>query len=155
MTFVGTLCLTAAIFCVVLSIVGGAFKFNIGTLISNTVNLKTANFFFNTYFFTKMLFVICSIILSFYLLFAFTIRYLIEFIELPDKESPFKEGRREMSNKTIVFNNLACNGVLVSANILHLLQMLYWLKLMSSSWVDLTCKNVHIEDDDDDDDTSF
>ena len=133
MGFVGQISLVAAIGSIIISIVGGLFKFNIGMLVSAKTSMSFSNLCFNSFFFTKMLYVICTIILGFYLIFAFIIRYSIEFIELPDKEDAFKEGRREMSNKTMVFNHLVLNVSLISVNVLHIFQMLYWLKLMSNS----------------------
>lgn len=156
MGFVGQISLVAAIGSIIISIVGGLFKFNIGTLVSAKTSVGFSNICFNSFFFTKMFYVICAIILGFYLIFAFIIRYSIEFIELPDKEAAFKEGRREMSNKTMVFNHLVLNVSLISVNVLHLFQMLYWLKLMSNSWTDITCKHLlEDEDDDEDIDNSF
>ena len=150
MTLVGKLCMVGSLFSIIVCIVSGIFKFRLSRLIDSGAQ-RSSNIFFNFYFFTKMTYVICATILSFYLLFAFIIRASIEFIEWPERATPFTEGRREMSTRSALFTNLTINFIIILANSIHLLQNLYWLKLKSTSWVDLTVRHKEFDEDEDDD----
>ena len=150
MPLVGVLCLINGIFSIAVCVVAGWFKFNLSRLI-DTGSDRRSIIFFNVYFFLKMIYVLCSVILCFYLLFAFIIRGSIEFIEWPEKKTPFKEGRKEMSSKQMLFTNLFVHSLITTANAFHLLQNLYWLKLQSTSWIDLTPRHNEYEMEEDDD----
>jgi hypothetical protein len=136
--------------CLVLSAVAMLFKFNLTALLAPNgfENKKT---FFNIYFFSKMIFVICLTVLNFYLIFVFILRIDIEYIELPDQEKAFSEGRLELSTKQKVTGTLSINLILIMICQLHTLQNFYWLKLKSLSWEDTMNKANHEMEDDGDD----
>lgn len=128
-----------SIYSIITSIVGGIFKFNMSKLIDGA-HAGWSSLFFNIYFFTKMGYVLFSMILGFYLLFAFIVRYSIEFITLPEGAKAFSEGRKEMSSAKWVLSTLIINGFIVLLITLHMTQNIYWLKLMSASWTNLVMK---------------
>lgn len=137
MQLVGVMCLVATILSIIKSIVAGAFKFNMTNMLSQTFS-RGPSIFFNIYFFTKMIYVLFTIFMGFYLLVAFLVRYSIEYITLPEGVRAFSEGRRELSSTKSVLRTLMTNSVLVIIITAHMTQNIYWLKLMSNSWVDLT-----------------
>lgn len=147
MALVGTICLIGCFFAIVSSIVGGIFKFNMTKMLDGVQSNWTA-LFFNIYFFMKLAHVLFSVIFGFYLLFAFIVRYSIEFIKLPEGAKPFSEGRKEMSSADTVLRTLSINGFIVIALTLHMIQNIYWLKLMSSSWINLTIKYKYQDTED-------
>lgn len=139
-----------SIMCLVISGIAAFFKFNLTSLlIPDDSGAKTT--FFNIYFFSKMIFIICLTVMNFYLIFAFILRIDVEYIQLPDQQKAFVEGRLELSSQQRVVSTLSVNLVLVLVCQFHTLQNFYWLKLKSLSWEDLVNKVQHgIEEDNDD-----
>lgn len=137
MMLVGIMCLVLTIMSLIKAAIAGGFKFNMTKLLSQTYT-RGPSIFFNIYFFTKMLYVLFSVLMGFYLLVAFLVRYSIEHITLPEGARAFSEGRRELSSKASVARTLGINALIVLVITLHMTQNIYWLKLMSSSWIDLT-----------------
>jgi len=91
-------------------------------------------------------------VLNIFALVAFEVRYSLENVNLPDQETTFRDGRKEMSTKSDAKLTLILQGLLVSLNIFHLLQNLNWVKMLSVSWCDnlMRLKNAEILDLDDD-----
>lgn len=146
----GSLSVVASCFSIFISMVGGYFKFNMSKLTAKAEESPSGSSPpFNIYFFSKMLYVICSLVLNLYLFFIFIIRYDIDKIELPEMKDPYEEGRREFGTQKAVFISMAAHCFVLLANVFHLLQNLYWLKLKSSSWMDVTAKSGRGEEQDD------
>lgn len=156
MALVGSLCLFTTIISLILSIVAAIFKFNMTKLLAHTYG-KSPQVIFNIFFFTKMIYVLLSVFMGFYLLCAFLIRYSIEFITLPEGAKPFTEGRHEVSSTSRLSTTLSLNALVVLFITLHMTQNIYWLKLLSTSWTDLTVRmraTITQESDDDSSESS-
>lgn len=139
-----------SILCLVISAIAALFKFNLTALL-DPCRLEAKTTYFNIYFFSKMIFIICLTVMNFYLIFVFILRIDIEYIELPDQQKAFVEGRLELSSRERVTSTLSVNLMLVLIGQVHTLQNFYWLKLKSLSWEDLVNKVQHgIEEDNDD-----
>lgn len=140
MIYVSYTSLGMSISSIVISIFGTIFKFRLTSLIRQLVSSQPSEWLFHTYFFVKLIYLIASFIVCCYLFAAFLMRYLIEYIDMADKQVPFRDGRREMSTKSAVLTNMLLNWIALLCVGFHILQNFHWLRLLSTSWEDIKMK---------------